>query len=228
MGPSRIADEVKHEPTFMFKRGGIIVFRELRRDMRILRLAALGFIGSFGCQAFESEVEAAPVRSMAAMAATEVDEETTEIADRYVGTWTFVGGKAEIDGRDQAVEDTVAELNSLIRGIARDKLTKASPIFQTIEVSRDGGALSIKFDDKEVVAGLDGGRTQTTGSDGGTLNYHLEIDDKHLYQVFKGDKGGKKNTFTLVGDKKVRVKFKITSKRLPKPVVYKLTFKKKG
>ena len=196
--------------------------------MRILRLAVMMFVGSFGCQALESEVEAAPVRSMAAMAATEVDDEITEIADRYVGTWTFVGGKAEIEGRDQAVEDTVAELNALIRGIARDKLIKASPVFQTLEVSRDGGALSIKFDDKEIIAGLDGGRTKTTGSDGGTLNYHLELDDKHLYQVFKGEKGGKKNTFTLKGEKKVRVKFKITSKRLPKPVVYTLTYKKKG
>jgi len=211
----------------MFKWSAILVFGELGRDMRIFRLAALGWV-TLGCQAFESEVEAAPTRSKASIAATEVDDETTAIADRYADTWSFVGGKAEIEGRDQAVEDTVAELNALFRGIAREKLTKASPIYETLVVSRDGGALSVKFDDKEVVAGLDGERTQVTGSDGGTLNYHLELDDRHLYQVFKGEKGGKKNTFTLVGDKKLRVKFKITSKRLPKPVVYKLTFAKKG
>ncbi|MEZ4298714.1 MAG: hypothetical protein R3B70_27435 [Polyangiaceae bacterium] len=143
----------------------------------------------------------------------------------YHGTYKFDGGDKERDARDAAIEGVVSELNILIRSIARDRLKAAMAIQKTITITSDATNLSISLDSLVYAAPIAGGTVKVTGVTGDKLDLSYGISSAKIDQKFKGDEGGRTNTFTKSGDKLV-MNVRVYSDKLPKDLKFKLTYKK--
>jgi hypothetical protein len=152
-----------------------------------------------------------------------VDDGTRKAAERFEGSFTFVGGEAEREARDAAIEDVVDEMSVFARPIARSKLLDGNKIAQRLDIVVEGDAISVAFDGRPFLAGLDGSSKRVVGILGDELDYHVEIGGTRLRQVFAGDKGGRSNAMRRAGGK-LAVDVKVTSGRLPKPLQYRLTY----
>ncbi len=150
---------------------------------------------------------------------------TRVIIGRELGR-RFAGGQAEVDGRDAAIEGIVEQLNALIRGIARQRLTKVNQIPKTLTISRDGDELTITRDAFGHTANLDGTVVQAKNPWGDPIEYHIELDARRFEEVIAGEGGGRTNTFRRAGEDRITMNVRITSPRLPAPLEYPVTFAK--
>ncbi len=155
-------------------------------------------------------------------------EEQKAHADQLVGTYAHVGGQAERDAVLAAIEDVVSDMNVIARGIARDRLQESNPVPKKLSIVRDGGTLSVAFDGRKYAAPLDGSSVKVVGVTGDTLDYRVTVDGERLRQHFVGEKGGRTNTMKRRGDKRLKVKVKVSSGSLPKPLEYSLTLERRG
>jgi hypothetical protein len=154
-------------------------------------------------------------------------DEATAI-DPFVGVYRFSGGEREKQGIADAIDDVVSEMNILARGIARDRLTESNRAPSVLEVQRDGRRITVTFDDRTYTADLDGPAVDVTGSTGDPLKLTYRLRGDKLVQDFKGERGGRINTFSTDGEGTIRVQVKVHSTKLPKPLVYRLSFEKHG
>ena len=149
---------------------------------------------------------------------TEVD------ADRFVGRYAFAGGEAQRAALRQAIEDLVAQLNAMIRNMAREKIAETNPVFDVISIERNGDELVLKYDGLTNACKLDGSASEVKGIDGGTLTCRLSMDGEALVHRVKGSRGGRVNTFTVNKSGKLTMKTRIHSKMMPADLLYTLTF----
>jgi hypothetical protein len=166
------------------------------------------------------DAPASPARG----SASDPDERQARV-DRYVGTFRYVGGVAQREALEAAIDDVVSEMNPLTRSIARSRLKATNPIPSEVRVSRTEGLVFIAFDDRSHTCNLDGSKTKTIGITGDELDYHLELKGTRMRQVFVGDRGGRSNAFSLGAEGKLTVSVEVTSPQLPKSLAYTLTFR---
>lgn len=159
-------------------------------------------------------------------AATAIDDASREAADKHCGAYAFSGGQSERDAVLAAIDDVVAEMNPLARGIARERLRDANPVPARIEIAREADMLAIAFDGRRYEASLDGSKTQVEGITGDTLDYHVTVSAARIRQTFTGPKGGRKNLLGRKGEHGLSVDVTVTSDSLPKPLAYRLSFKR--
>lgn len=193
-----------------------------RTTLPIITLVPL-LLGADAARTFESAPPRKPVSPSRAASGSSAKYEA---ADAIVGKYRFVGGRADHEARDAAIEDVVSEMNVLVRGIARDRLREANPIPGHITLLRKGDALAIAFDQRRYEARLDGAATEVVGITGDKLSYHVELVPKGVRQKFDGDGGGRTNTLEVQGDGRLDVSVEVRSARLPAPLRYRLAFRR--
>ena len=169
-----------------------------------------------------SNSSAADARHQPPPTATELAAATEDVK-AFAGEFTFSGGEAEREAMRQAVEDAVAEMNPLIRGIARDRLLASNAIPDAAKVHPEGDVVTIGFDDREYTASLGAGPIEVVGSSGDPLKLTHRLTGGKLVQDFVGDKGGRTNTLG-VGGETLTVDVRVHSTKLPKDVTYRMTF----
>ncbi len=167
---------------------------------------------------------------MAGDTAEESEPATTTVAgddaDRFVGTYRFSGGQKERDGVRDAIDDVVGEINVLFRGQAKDKLTEANPVFDTVEVARSGNDLTLKFGSLTNVCKLDGTASDVPGVTGDELSCRLGFQGEAIVQKLKGARGGRDNKLAVDDKGRLRLTVRIHSKLMPKDLRYTLTYRK--
>lgn len=193
-----------------------------RTTLPIITLVPL-LLGADAARTFESAPPRKPGSPSRAASGSSAGHEA---ADAIVGKYRFVGGRADREARDAAIEDVVSEMNVLVRGIARDRLREANPIPGHITLLRKGDALAIAFDQRTYEARLDGASTEVVGITGDKLSYHVELVPKGVRQKFDGDGGGRTNTLEVQGDGRLDVSVEVRSARLPAPLRYRLAFRR--
>jgi hypothetical protein len=147
-------------------------------------------------------------------------------ADRFVGRYTFAGGEAERAALSQAIEELVAQLNAMIRNLAREKIAETNPVFDTVSIERKGDELVLKYGSLTNACKLDGSASEVKGIDGGTLTCRLAMDGDALVHRVNGSRGGRVNTFTVSKNGRLTMKTRIHSKMMPADLRYTLTFKR--
>jgi hypothetical protein len=181
------------------------------------RWAVLLLVGTIaGCDVsgfLASDEEQAPATAAGAVADAD--------ADRFVGDYRYAGGKKNLA---DAIEDLVAELNIVVRNMARDRLTETNPAFAKVSIARDGDQMSFTYDGRKGVCKLDGTVTEVEAIDGSTLQCRLSLKGDTLVQDLRGTRGGRVNTFSIRDSGKLRMKVRIHSKLMPKDMHYTLTF----
>lgn len=147
-------------------------------------------------------------------------------ADRFVGRYSFAGGESERAALRNAIEQLVAQLGVVIRGIARDKLTETNPVFETVSIERKAGELVLTYGSHTNTCNLDGSASDVHGIDGGALKCRLSAQGGALVHRVDGSRGGRINTFTLDKDGRLTMKTRIHSKMMPADLRYTLTFER--
>lgn len=149
---------------------------------------------------------------------------------RFAGTYQFVGGDAQRQALTEAIEATVQQLNALIRGIARRRITEANLIREQITIAVDGDKITTTFGPGRTVTGVLGGpNVPWTGEDGKPVSLVFSMVKGRLVQAYTSSDGGRRSVFTLdeVGDR-MTLSVTISSDRLPNPLKYALTYRRGG
>ena len=153
-----------------------------------------------------------------------------ELQRRYAGEYLFVGGDAERARIPPAVERSVDGMFFVARGIAYQRLLKTCEICSRYTIAFGGGnatvAGSCQIPD---VSPDDGREADHTTKLGDTSKLSQRFVDQTLVQDFRADEGARKVIWTLLPDgDTLRVQVIITSKHLPHPVDYSLTYRRRA
>lgn len=149
--------------------------------------------------------------------------ETPEAIKSMEGDYEFAGGDAEREQRKDAIDDAIADMNMLVRGVARKRLLASTAIPDRLEVSAKGTSVTVSFDDRLYTAALGAPPVVVTGTNGDDLDLTHRLDGKRLMQEFVGPKGGRINALRKSGDE-IEVDIRVHSESLPGDVVYTLTY----
>lgn len=197
-----------------------------RTRAQLLALLAIGTTGGAQAQACDANATPAVVAADAPTPVS-VDDGMRVAADRHAGKFGFAGGETERDAVLAAIDDVVAEMNPFARGIARERLREANRVPELIEIARNEDLVAIQFDDRRYEAPLDGSPVEVVGVTGDALTYRLSVKHERVRQSFVGEKGGRENTLALHGEHGLALSVRVTSDSLPKPLAYRLTYRRK-
>lgn len=143
----------------------------------------------------------------------------------FLGNFKHVGGNKEREARDRAIEDVVADMSFISRGIARDKLKQSNPVAQKLTLASDPKHLTVTMDGRSYKGPLDGSRVKVKTILGDEMDMHFKIKKAALDQVFSGEDKGRVNAFRFDGAKLI-FNVRVHASALPKDLVYKLTYEK--
>lgn len=145
--------------------------------------------------------------------------------DRYTGTWDLV--REESDSITPVIEAVVAKMSFVVRPIARGRLAKTQVAFPSISITREGQGIRIRH-----TGGTDVAHSDTTAPieakapDGSVITVRLDAGPP-LVQSYQSGEGVRKNTYTLNSDSsRMTLDVLVTSPRLPKPIAYKLVYRR--
>ena len=152
-----------------------------------------------------------------------------QLRRRYAGEYLFVGGSAERALVPAAVERSVDGMFFIARGIAYDRLLKSCEICSRYTMGFGGGNVSVAGSCRVPdVSPEDGREVDHRTKQGETSKLSQRFVGQTLVQDFRGDGGSRKVVWTLLPDgDTLRVQVIITSRHLPRPVDYTLTYRRR-
>ncbi len=161
-------------------------------------------------------------------------ETQSEAADSdpqgYNGTYRYVGGDAEIEALDEAIDEVVSQMNFFIRGIARRRLRAPNLPSKEVTISIEDDEICIDRPGQPKVSAPANGKpiTWRHPDDGDVFEVRHGIDeDGVLYQRFKGERSVSRNRFVLSEDgEDLTIHTEITADRLPGPLRFKMSYKR--
>jgi hypothetical protein len=165
----------------------------------------------------------------ASIAAAEAPDSALQ---QFVGTYTYVGGDAEIKALDRAIDEVVDQMNFFIRGIARRRLRAPNLPSKEVGVFVENGQIRIHRPGQPEVSAPADGRpiTWRNPTDGDVFQVSHGVDDEGvLYQRFAGERSVSRNRFVLSKDRqRLTIHTLITADRLPAPLRFTMTYERLG
>lgn len=125
-----------------------------------------------------------------------------------------------------AVEKTVEEVGFVLRPFARSRLNKTNQPYRHITLGMDQDKLSIITDQRApIVVPADGSPVKWKREDGEVMDVSMTWQGDALQETFATEDGRRINRFELSPDgQELRMLVTVSSKRLPKPLTYTLTY----
>jgi len=166
------------------------------------------------------------LHAIAETAATDLDA----LRRRYAGEYEFIGGQAERSSVPAAVERSVDGMFFIARGIAYDRLLKSSQVCDRYTFDFGGGSNTVAGSCRTPdVSPGDGREVDHRTRQGETSKLSQRFVGETLVQEFRGDEGARRAVWTLLPDgNTLLVQVLITSKHLPRPVDYTLTYRRRS
>lgn len=145
---------------------------------------------------------------------------------QLAGSYSYVPERS--DSVDQAIASTVADMNFLIRPIAKSRLGKTNKPYQRLVVTQSGGNISVVRDNHAaIVTPSDGKAVPWKREDGEVMEVSTVWHGNELAQTFVAEDGKRINHYTLSADgQQLNMKVSVTSSKLKKPLVYTLVYKR--
>lgn len=172
------------------------------------------------------------VAQQAGHAVVRADEARIErkAIQKFLGTYRYVGGKAQIDELDAAIEEVVSEMNFFIRGIARRRLREPNLPSEEVTIAFDDGSIRIDRPGQPQVSAPANGRAITWRhpEDGDVFEVQHGIDGQgRLYQRFEGERSVSRNRFVLGEDgETLTIHTHIEANRLPAPLRFRMSYRR--
>jgi hypothetical protein len=147
--------------------------------------------------------------------------------DAFVGEWVHVGGEIEEQRIRESVEACVSEMGFLVRPLARSRLLDGSRIPLRLEIEAGASWVSIIEDDGAPLAAPLGVPAKLTAHTGDTIDLRHVLTRDALVQWRTSDEGTNRITYRLVdGGRRLVTDVLTTSRHLPRPVTYRLTYER--
>lgn len=143
------------------------------------------------------------------------------------GTYTL--NTAASDDVDKAIEATIKGMNFIARPIARKRLRETNvPPYQRIVISYTQAEVSITTDQRAPIrTSPNGTPVDWTREDGEKFKVSTVWESGKLKQTFKGKDGQRVNTYSISADgKTLAMQVSVTSPRLPRPLTYKVVYRR--
>lgn len=149
----------------------------------------------------------------------------------FDGVYVFSGGDADRAGVDEAIENVAGEITFVFRGFARSALQDACPIPEQLDFATEGDMVTIGGVGKVKSTGrYDGVEYTVTTSKGEEAHIVRTVtaQEDGSWQLVEASRVGAKkrfHTFTLSADAKtLTLDVRLETVKLPKPVVYSLSY----
>lgn len=152
------------------------------------------------------------------------DSASDDVVRRTLGCHPFTGGDRERQALAEAIEAVVQEFNIFLRPIVRRRLEASNPIAERLCFDKHGGDLSIALDDRKYTAPLDGRKVTVTGITGDDLQLYHQVLGDELRQIFVNDEAARINAYRPTESKGLTMRVRVHADRLPKDLVYRLTY----
>ncbi len=154
--------------------------------------------------------------------------DVSSLQARYAGQWRFSGGSSERAAVPAAVERSVDGMFFISRGIAYDRLMRVCDVCSSYTLSFARGEVSVagpcQLPD---ISPQDGSEVDHRTQAGDESKLSQRFLDGALVQYFRGEEGARRVVWTLQPDEvNLAVHITITSKHLPHPVDYTLSYQR--
>jgi hypothetical protein len=154
---------------------------------------------------------------------------TPDVRTRAAGApFAFVGGDRERSALAGAIERTVADVNFLIRGIARGRLTDRNQPYARITFRFPPGFIEVLAEGRPLFRSPDNGAAATwRGPDGAEYRITQRVDGDTIVQEVGNADGTRRNVFRISPDGHVlTMSARVSSSRLPSALQYALTYRR--
>ncbi len=160
--------------------------------------------------------------------ATTTAPKATPKKEALVGEYGFVGGQRQRDLVADAIERSVQSLPAF-HHVARTRLTEANEIPGSVRIKLEGDELVVVYGNQSPQrAPVDGSVQEWRNREGKTIKLKHEMRGGKLVQTTWGGEGRRVMVWSYDAERKLlRVTSTMSSERLPEPVRYRLTFKKR-
>lgn len=143
---------------------------------------------------------------------------------RFHAAFRFAGTSSEQAARRKAIDDGVHTLFFAIRGIARSRLSAATPIDPWVAFSFDAGNISVRVPTATTVSPANGAAVPYV-SKGDRTKLSQRLFNGKLTQVFEAEQGRRVNEWMLSPDARtLSLRVTVSSVKLSRPVIYTLTY----
>lgn len=140
------------------------------------------------------------------------------------GTYVFVPEESE--GIDEKVNEAVAHMNFLIRGVARGRLKGANEPIDRVEIRYDGDSVRVMLrDDPPIVSPRDGAFAPYRRPDGEVVQVRTALSPGVIDQVFDSEDGDKRMVYRLRPDGLLALEVEVLSEKLKEPFTYTWVFR---
>lgn len=144
--------------------------------------------------------------------------------DGLAGEYAFAGGEDERQALERAIDAVVSDMSLLVRGLARHRLRGANRVPARLAIARRGDEVIVSLDERRYAARPGGPPVHVIGVTGEELVLRLTLAEGGLAQRFTGARGERHNLLVRMPDGRLRLRVRVTSPRLPRPLAYELTF----
>lgn len=170
----------------------------------------------------------APLLAAACLLATPAIPAATHAqAGPISGTWVL--DRAASDNVDKAIATAVKDMNFVTRPIARGRLQKTNQPYRQVTIAGVGANTVVTIDKLPPRQAPSNGMAidWTRPADGEKLKLSMQWDGARLVETLKAEDGQRVNAYALSPDgQTMTLNVTITSPRLPKPLTYKLAYRK--
>ncbi|MCX4241730.1 hypothetical protein [Paraliomyxa miuraensis] len=194
------------------------------RIKQVVSPAAAMLLMLGGLAGWASPSQASPDASSDASATVANANAELEQSFRYAG-----GNKGRV-AIEQAVDEAIADMSPLIRGIARTRLLEVNTVIETIDFSLGSDTLRTSYIGGRIIESpASGAAVRWVNQFGDTVNVSQRWSDGKLVQrIFDGN-GSRTNVYRFSEDgQSMTMSVTIKADRLPKPIRYRLRYGKKG
>jgi hypothetical protein len=141
---------------------------------------------------------------------------------------TFTLDRQASDNVEKAINSAVKDMNFITRPIARGRLQKTNQPYRQVSIATAGANTVVTIDKLPPrQAPSNGTPVDWTRADGEKMKLSMRWENGQLIETFKPEDGQRVNAYTLSPDgQTLTMNVTITSPRLPKPLTYKLAFRK--
>lgn len=149
-----------------------------------------------------------------------------EVPETYIGTYRFSGGRAQRQALTREIDRVADQFGFLARGIARRRMHGEIRPEQTIEVARDGGEVSFRFDDRPRIT-CDGAWHPALGANEEVGTAKCSFTRGQLRFNERYDDGRANHALALSDDgRTLRMAVRISHPRLPDDIRYRLSYRR--
>lgn len=204
----------------------LLDLRAMKRAPSVLLLASVVAVGASAGVA----PRAARAEGPAAAPSAPAPPAPTTPKERLTGVFLHAGGDREIAARDEAIDKATESMFFAIKGMARSKLRERLPVPKSIRIAFVDGKITVAAEGEVVTTSPESGATvphTSTSGQPSKLTQQLTADGK-LVQKTEGEGGSRTSVYAASADgKAITVQHTVESPKLPKPVRYTLTYRRR-